>query len=162
MFQFHAPQSHCNCFIVISLSLYCNSFNFDTSQFTFILQCKNFTFITHNMLVCSFKFLLSLCLISVCCRALWQIGFVVSSTSLNREVQPLFVQPIKETLLEPVFSVTGFSQQSYQLYGLTYSGYEVFRRSFAFTVTFTESVYQADWPMIELEISRQWCGLHGN
>jgi hypothetical protein len=92
-------------------------------------------------------------------RVLWQIKFAVLHAS--RDITPKFVHHITEKLLEPSFSVVGQNLRKYALFEEAYDIYRVFHRSVAFTLTFTEAVYEADWAMIEASIKADWCSRFG-
>lgn len=98
-------------------------------------------------------------------RRLWQIGFVISSSSVKSAdhfIHPVFVQLVTEKLLEPDFSVTGLSKRKYELYLKAYDMLAVFRRSYAFTLVFSDVVYVSDWVIIEDAVKSQWCHGTGN
>ena len=76
-------------------------------------------------------------------------------------MHPKFVQAITEKLLELEFSVTGLNTRQYELYLTSYDTLAVFRRSFAFTLTFDELVFNADWDAMEQVIKSQWCSRVG-
>lgn len=88
----------------------------------------------------------------------WRIYFVLKSFQSNNEpIYPTFVQHITEKLLETQFSVTGINKKQYMLYEKIYSEYNVFRKSLAFSLVFTEAVFEIDWTHIEAKIKLDWC-----
>ena len=90
---------------------------------------------------------------------MYEIGFILTSKrtagALYGAIFPDFVHSITELLLTPSFSMTGVGGYNYQLY---IEGYmSQFYRSFAYSLTFTRSVYQSDWNVIQNNLKNFWC-----
>ena len=90
---------------------------------------------------------------------MYEIGFILTSKrtagALYGAIFPDFVHSITELLLTPSFSMTGVGGYNYQLY---IEGYmSQFYRSFAYSLTFTRSVYQSDWTVIQNNLKNFWC-----
>lgn len=81
-----------------------------------------------------------------------------SVDSIYGAIFPDFVKAITEQLLTPSFSMTGIAGYSYQLYVDGYSLYmSQFYRNYAYSLTFTQSVYQSDWTVIQNNLKNFWC-----
>ncbi|KAH3829001.1 hypothetical protein DPMN_130989, partial [Dreissena polymorpha] len=86
----------------------------------------------------------------------WQISFILKTPYID-PIQTRFVQRVTEKLLETSFKAVSISNQAYTLIDKAYEASTVLRRSWAFTLTFKEMVYEVDWAGFERVIKLEWC-----